>query len=98
MSNFIHRRSLILFHIIQTLNKSCQTTMLKTSEFQKAIESVENLPLDDQQILLDIIQKRLQEKRRKQLTEEIKEIRQEFANGDVQFGSVNQFLEALDQE
>ncbi|AGF50703.1 ssl2920 [Synechocystis sp. PCC 6803] len=72
--------------------------MLKTSEFQKAIESVENLPLDDQEILLDIIQKRLQEKRRKKLAEEIKEIRQEFANGDVQFGSVNQFLEALDQE
>lgn len=72
--------------------------MLKTSEFQKAIESVENLPLDDQEILLDIIQKRLKEKRREQLTEDIKEIHQEFANGNAKFGSVAQFLEALDQE
>jgi len=70
--------------------------MLKTSEFQKAIESIENLPLDDQEILLDIIQKRLQQKRREQLTQDIKEIRQEFANGDVQFGSVTQFLEESD--
>jgi hypothetical protein len=69
--------------------------MLKTSEFQKAIESVENLPLDDQEILLDIIQKRLQQKKREKLTQDIKEIRQEFTNGDVQFGSVTQFLAAI---
>jgi hypothetical protein len=37
---------------------------MKTSAFQQAIESVESLPLEDQEILLDILQKRLQERRR----------------------------------
>ncbi len=32
---------------------------MKTSAFQQAIESVESLPLEDQEILLDILQKRL---------------------------------------
>jgi hypothetical protein len=63
----------------------------RTSEFQKALESVENLPLDDQEILLDII------KKREQLTQDIKEIRQEITNGNAHFGSVARFLEALDQ-
>jgi hypothetical protein len=72
--------------------------MIKTSAFQQAIESVESLSLEDQEILLDIIQKRLRQKRRTQLSQEIREIRQEFAEGKVKFGSVNQFLEQLDQQ
>ncbi|MBW4549587.1 MAG: hypothetical protein KME35_00440 [Aphanocapsa sp. GSE-SYN-MK-11-07L] len=72
--------------------------MMKTSAFQQAIESVESLSIEDQEILLDIIQKRLQQKRRTQLGQEIKEIRQEFAEGKVKFGSVNQFLEQLDRQ
>ncbi len=71
---------------------------MKTSAFQQAIESVESLSIEDQEILLDIIQKRLQQKRRTQLGQEIKEIRQEFAEGKVKFGSVNQFLEQLDRQ
>lgn len=72
--------------------------MIKTSAFQQAIESVESLSIEDQEILLDIIQKRLQQKRRTQLSQEIREIRQEFAEGKVQFGSVDQFLEQLDRQ
>jgi ABC-type Fe3+/spermidine/putrescine transport system ATPase subunit len=72
--------------------------MIKTSAFQQAIESVESLSVEDQEILLDLLQKRLQQKRRTQLAQEIKEIHQEFAEGKVQFGSVDQFLEQLDQQ
>jgi ABC-type Fe3+/spermidine/putrescine transport system ATPase subunit len=72
--------------------------IMKTSAFQQAIESVESLSIEDQEILLDIIQKRLQQKRRTQLCQEIKEIRQEFAEGKVKFGSVDQFLEQLDRQ
>ncbi len=71
--------------------------MIKTSAFQQAIESVESLSIEDQELLLDIIQKRLQQKRRTQLSQEISEIRQEFAEGKVKYGSVDQFLEQLDQ-
>jgi ABC-type Fe3+/spermidine/putrescine transport system ATPase subunit len=71
--------------------------MMKTSAFQQAIESVESLSLEDQEILLDILQKRLHQQRRTNLTQEIREIRQEFTQGQVKFGSVDQFLKELDE-
>jgi hypothetical protein len=70
---------------------------MKTSAFQQAIESVESLPLEDQEILLDILQKRLLERRRTNLYQDVREIKQEFAEGNVKFGSVDQFLAELDQ-
>lgn len=70
---------------------------MKTSAFQQAIESVESLPLEDQEILLDILQKRLQQRRRNNLYQEVSEIKQEFAEGNVKFGSVDQFLAELDR-
>lgn len=72
--------------------------MMKTSAFQQAIESVESLSLEEQEILLDILQKRLHQQRRTNLTQEITEIRQEFTQGQVTFGSVDQFLKELDRE
>ncbi len=71
--------------------------MLKTSAFQQAIETVEKLSLEEQEILLDTLQKRLHQQRRVILSQEIKEIRQELAEGNVKFGSVDRFLKELDQ-
>ncbi len=71
--------------------------MLKTSAFQQAIETVEKLSLEEQEILLDTLQKRLHQQRRVILSQEIKEIRQELAEGNVKFGSVDRFLEELDR-
>ncbi|MEH1993121.1 hypothetical protein [Nostoc sp.] len=51
----------------------------------------------EQEILLDILQKRLQERRRTNLCQEVSEIKQEFAAGNVKFGSVDQFLAELDR-
>jgi TRAP-type C4-dicarboxylate transport system substrate-binding protein len=70
---------------------------MKTSALQQAIESVESLPIEDQEILLDILQKRLQERRRTNLYQEVRAIKQEFAEGNVKFGSVEQFLAELDR-
>lgn len=70
---------------------------MKTSAFQQAIESVESLPLEHQDLLLDILQKRLQERRRTNLYQEVSEIKQEFTEGNVRFGSVDQFLVELDR-
>lgn len=71
--------------------------MLKTSAFQQAIETVEKLSLEEQEILLDTLQKRLHQQRRAILSQEISDIRQELAEGKVKFGSVDQFLEELDR-
>jgi hypothetical protein len=67
-----------------------------TSAFQQAIESVGNLSLEDQEILLELLQKRLHEAKRSKLSQEITEVRQEFAEGNVQYGSVEQFLAEVD--
>jgi hypothetical protein len=69
---------------------------MRTSAFQQAIESVENLSLEDQEILLDLLQKRLHQAKRTKLSQEITEVRQEFAEGNLQYGSVEQFLAEVD--
>ncbi|MBL1211502.1 hypothetical protein [Geminocystis sp. GBBB08] len=72
--------------------------MVKTSSFQQAIETVERLSLEEQEILVNLIQKRLSEQRRIMLSKEIKEIHQEIEEGKIKFGTVNDFLTELDQE
>lgn len=69
----------------------------QSSTFQKAIETIETLSLNDQEALLELLQKRLIEQRRKMLMHEIAEVRQEYAQGQVQFGSVADFMAELDQ-
>ncbi|MDJ0844658.1 hypothetical protein [Crocosphaera sp.] len=71
--------------------------MVKTSIFQQAIETVEKLSLEEQQMLIDTIQKRLHQQRRAIISKEITEIRQEVTEGKVQFGSVDEFLNELDR-
>ena len=61
------------------------------------LEAIESLTLDDREILLDIVQKRLHEQRRTQMYREIVEARQEYRDGKVTFGGVDDFLAALDQ-
>lgn len=68
----------------------------ETVSFQQAIEVVESLSLEDQEMLLDILLKRLAQQRRKILVQDIADIRQEYAQGNVQFGSVSDFLAELD--
>ena len=70
---------------------------MKTSAFQQPIESVESLSLEDQEILLDLLLKRLHQAKRTKLSQEITEVRQEFAEENFQFGSVNQFLAEVDK-
>jgi hypothetical protein len=71
-----------------------------TVSFQQAIEIVESLSLEDQEMLLDVLLKRLAQQRRKILVQEIaeirQEIRQEYTQGNVQFGSVTDLMTELD--
>jgi len=69
----------------------------QSSTFQRAIETIETLSLNDQEALLELLQKRLIEQRRKILMREIAEVRQEYAQGQVQFGSVADFMAELDK-
>lgn len=66
------------------------------SKFQQVLEAVETLSLDDQAMLLDIVQKRLHEQQRHRISQEVSEIRREYQDGDVTFGTVDEFLAELD--
>ncbi|AFY80606.1 hypothetical protein [Oscillatoria acuminata] len=67
----------------------------ETSKFQKAIEFVEALPIDDQAILVEIIQQRLRQRRRDELLQEVGRSQQEYEEGTVHRGSVADLLAEL---
>ena len=68
----------------------------QTSQFEQALEAVENLSLEDQAMLLDILQNRLRQERRNELIKEVAEVRQKYAEGNVKFSSVADFMAELD--
>jgi len=72
------------------------TDISHTSRLQQAIDVAETLSLEEQQLLLEILAKRLHTKQRQQLLEEVQEIHQEVAEGQIKYGSVKDFLAELD--
>lgn len=68
----------------------------KTSTFQKVIEVVEALSIDEQAILVDIIHKRLQQQQRNELLQAVAESHQAYVEGNVRSGSVSDLLKELD--
>ena len=63
--------------------------------FQELIESVEALPLDDQQILMDIINRRIIEQRRDELVADMEESLEAYRKGEVRIGTVDDLLRDL---
>lgn len=78
---------------IQNVNVSEQT-----SQLQQAIELVETLPIDAQQVLVEVIQKRLQQQRREELLQTVLESERDYAQGNVQRGTVADLMAELDDE
>jgi len=70
---------------------------VKTSRLQEAIDTVESLSIEEQHLIVEILLKRLQRKRRENLLQEIEEVRQEASEGKIKFGSVEDFLKELDE-
>lgn len=66
------------------------------SEFQRVIEQVETLPLDDQLMLIEIIRQRYIGQRRSELAAEIAEARQAYNTGEVHRGTVEDFPKDID--
>ena len=67
----------------------------RTSRFQRAIETVEGLPVEDQVILIEIIRKHLVGQRRNQLAEEIAESRAAYDRGEVTRGGAEDLMKEL---
>jgi len=71
-------------------------TTTQTSLYQKALEAVEALSLEDQKELIETLNNRFNLRQRQQLLAEIQEVQAEYKLGQVKFGSVNVFWEELD--
>jgi len=71
------------------------STEIKSSHFQRVIEDVESLPVDDQILLIQIIRQRLTQQRRSDLIAEVAEARQAYQAGNVRRGTVEDLLKEL---
>jgi hypothetical protein len=72
-------------------------TAIGSSAFQKTIEGVEMLPVDDQLLLVEIIKQRLIQHRRAELTTVIAEARAAYRTGNVRRGTPDDLLDELDE-
>ncbi|HEO64810.1 MAG TPA: hypothetical protein ENI73_02970 [Spirochaetes bacterium] len=66
--------------------------------FQQALDIIESLPEDQQESLIDIIQRRLIEHRQNILAENIQTAREEYARGEIKKGSVDDLMRELSNE
>ena len=67
------------------------------SRFQELIETVEALPPDEQETLVEIIHLRLAQGKRAQLIEDVAQARDAFKRGDVRRGSAADLMAEVDQ-
>jgi hypothetical protein len=70
-------------------------TAVTTSRFQAVLASVESLPTDDQAMLAEVVTKRVAARRRRQLTREISQARQDYRRGKVHRGTAADFISEL---
>jgi hypothetical protein len=67
----------------------------QSMSFQDLIDAVETMSLDDQAMLVNLISKRIQEKRRAELRAEVQEARDAFSRGEVKRGSFEDLMKDL---
>ena len=62
--------------------------MSQQLRFQDALETVEALPLYQQEDLIDIMRRRLAERKRMELAEQVRLARAEYVRGEIRSGTV----------
>lgn len=74
---------------------SYRVTTIMQSNFEKVLESVEALSVDEQGVLIDLVQRRLVERRRAEITAHIAQAQVEYQAGKVFRGTVDQVVAEL---
>lgn len=69
--------------------------ILSSSPFDRVLESIDALPLDDQEMVLDIVRQRLIQRRREELASEVREARNDLRDGRIQRGGVSDLMHEL---
>ena len=67
----------------------------KTSSLQMALETVDGLTLEEQEMLLEIVHRRLIEQRRSELAGEIAAAREAYRRGEIRRGTVEDLMAEL---
>ena len=70
---------------------------METTTFNEALEILESFPEDQRESIIEIVRRRLIEERREQLTQTVKEAREEYARGEVRSGTVNDLMREIAQ-
>ena len=63
--------------------------------FAEILEAAEQLPLEDQENLINILQNRLRDQKRTELVRDVQEAQQEFAQGQCQPLTPEQIMEEI---
>jgi hypothetical protein len=69
--------------------------MISASKFNEILEQIDSLSIDDQEILIDLVKRRLIERRRDEIAENITKSHQEYQSGEVFRGSVEDVIAEL---
>ena len=68
---------------------------VQSLSFQDLIDAVESMPLEDQSMLVELINKRIIEKRRAELVARIHEVRDAFKSSEVKSGTFEDLMKDL---
>jgi hypothetical protein len=69
--------------------------MTQSSRLDQVLDSIEELSVDEQEILIDLIRHRLAEQRRSAIAANITQAQAEYQSGKVFRGNVNQIMDEL---
>lgn len=70
-------------------------TQNRVSTFQDAVEAVESLPAEDQEELVELIQRRLRARRRAEIARNAEETLRAVREGRAQYGTVDDLRQDL---
>lgn len=68
---------------------------MSTVNFREALELVESLSDEERLALIEIVRRRLIEKRRDEIAESVREAREDYARGEVRKGTADDLLREL---
>ncbi|UXE63623.1 MAG: hypothetical protein KA717_14035 [Woronichinia naegeliana WA131] len=72
--------------------------MPQTMQFSKILEMIDYLSFDEQDDLINIVKHRQIEKRREQIAQNISQARQDYQNGNVFRGNVDDIIAELNND
>ena len=68
---------------------------MNANQVEHVLEAADQLPLEEQEILIDILRRRMIERRRKEIAQEIQETRSALAQGHVRPATPDELIREI---